>query len=297
LASDGEWLYVADSEGSSIRAVPLDPRQEVRTVVGTSDLPGARLFTFGDVDGPRSQARLQHALGVVYVDGQLYVADTYNNKIKAVDPKTGTTQTFTGTGRPGRSDDPAEFDEPAGITAAAGKLFVADTNNHLVRIVDLDDGAKVRTMEIPGLDPPSPPAEPADGLRFTRAVEHRVEPVTVRPEAGGIRLQVKLELPPGYKLNPLAPTAYGVESSETGLVRSDCVGRLNRLEKPAAEFDIQLPLTRPSGPDTLRVGLNYYYCGEGNEGLCKVGSVVWIVPLTVTADAEKTSIALAHRVP
>ncbi len=35
LASDGTWLYVADSEGSSIRAVPLDPRAEVRTVVGT----------------------------------------------------------------------------------------------------------------------------------------------------------------------------------------------------------------------------------------------------------------------
>ena len=51
LASDGTWLYVADSEGSSIRAVPLDMPGEVRTLVGTAKLPVARLFTFGDVDG------------------------------------------------------------------------------------------------------------------------------------------------------------------------------------------------------------------------------------------------------
>ena len=51
LTSDGTWLYVADSEGSSIRAVPLNPRREVRTVVGTSRLLANRLFTFGDVDG------------------------------------------------------------------------------------------------------------------------------------------------------------------------------------------------------------------------------------------------------
>ena len=89
LASDGQWLYVADSEGSSIRAVPFDPRQPVRTVVGTAQLPQARLFTFGDRDGAREQVLLQHPLGVVHHDGVLYVADTYNNKIKAVDAKTG----------------------------------------------------------------------------------------------------------------------------------------------------------------------------------------------------------------
>ena len=94
LAGDGAWLYVADSEGSSIRAVPLDPRAEVRTVVGTSQLPVARLFTFGDVDGPAAQARFQHPLGVAFHEGRIYVADTYNNKIRVVDPADGTTRTL-----------------------------------------------------------------------------------------------------------------------------------------------------------------------------------------------------------
>ena len=92
LASDGTWLYVADSEGSSIRAVPLDRRAEVRTVVGTSQLPVARLFTFGDVDGPAAKARFQHPLGLAFHDGKIYVADTYNHKIRVVDPADGATR-------------------------------------------------------------------------------------------------------------------------------------------------------------------------------------------------------------
>ena len=96
LTGDGRWLYVADSEGSSIRAVPWDPRADVRTVVGTSHLPVARLFTFGDVDGPAEKARFQHPLGVAYHEGQIYVADTYNNKIRVVDSSDGTTRTLAG---------------------------------------------------------------------------------------------------------------------------------------------------------------------------------------------------------
>jgi len=153
LASDGTWLYVADSEGSSIRAVPLNSRAEVATVVGTADLPAARLFTFGDVDGSRNSVRLQHPLGVVYDQGILYVADTYNNKIKAIDPTDGTTRTIAGTGKPGFANDSPTFNEPAGLSAAAGKLYVADTNNHAIRVIDLQAGNKVSTLRITGLSP------------------------------------------------------------------------------------------------------------------------------------------------
>ncbi len=146
LASDGRWLYVADSEGSSIRAVPFDAKQEVRTVVGTAHLPSARLFTFGDVDGRGETVRLQHPLGIVYYEGKLYVADTYNNKIKAIDPATGETRTLAGTATPGRTDVPPAFNQPAGIAAAGGKLYVADTNNHLIRVIELREAGKASTL-------------------------------------------------------------------------------------------------------------------------------------------------------
>jgi len=154
LASDGTWLYVADSEGSSIRAVPLARGEPVRTVVGTASLSQGRLFTFGDTDGLPGDARFQHPLGVVFYGGQIYVADTYNNKIRVVDPATGETRTLAGTRQPGHTDQPPAFDEPAGITAAAGKLFVADTNNHAIRVIELGPSPKVQTLTIAGLKPP-----------------------------------------------------------------------------------------------------------------------------------------------
>ncbi|MGA2060774.1 MAG: thioredoxin-like domain-containing protein [Thermoguttaceae bacterium] len=154
LASDGVWLYVADAEGSSIRAVPFDHNKKVRTVVGTAHLPEARLFTFGDVDGLAYQAKLQHPLGIVYREGKLYIADTYNNKIKVVDPIHGDTQTLAGAGSADYAENPPAFNNPSGLSTADGKLFVADTNNHSIRVIDLDKDNKVSTLEIAGLKPP-----------------------------------------------------------------------------------------------------------------------------------------------
>ena len=48
----------------------------------------------------------------------------------------------------------ATFNEPAGISAAGGKLYVADTNNHAIRVVELAQPYRVSTLEIKGLAPP-----------------------------------------------------------------------------------------------------------------------------------------------
>jgi DNA-binding beta-propeller fold protein YncE len=299
LASDGTWLYVADSEGSSIRAVPFNPRQEVRTVVGTSELPAGRLFTFGDVDGPRASARLQHPLGVAFHQGTLYVADTYNNKIKAIDPAAGTTKTIAGTGLPGRADDPSQFDEPAGLAAAGDKLFVADTNNHLIRVVDLTAEDRVATLPLTGLKPPKPPAASRKRSSYPGAAQERLQTVSVRPENGEIRLEVALTLPAGFKINPAAPMAYSVESADSkspGTLRLASSEKPTSLDKPATNFTITLPVQSETGEDKLQVGLTYYYCREGAEGLCKVGSVVWTVPVRLSPDASKSAIPLRHQV-
>ena len=121
LTSDGKWLFVADSEGSSIRAVPFDVKEKVWTVVGSASEPSGRLFDFGDVDGPKEKVKLQHALGVAYHDNKIYVADTYNNKIKVVDAKSGETRTIAGKKEPGYDERKSRFDEPSGSTIARGK--------------------------------------------------------------------------------------------------------------------------------------------------------------------------------
>ena len=84
----------------------------------------------------------------------LYVADTYNDRIKRVDPATRRSDAFVGSGEPGHEDgdaDAARFWGPQGVAVADGRLFVADTNNHAVRVVDLDGTPPlVGTLEIVG---------------------------------------------------------------------------------------------------------------------------------------------------
>lgn len=151
LASDGKVLYVADSEGSAIRALALDGSTEVRTIVGKTT-GFDRLFTFGDRDGVGDKVRLQHALGLVFHDGKLYVADTYNSKIKVVDPARRTCTTLLGGDGPGWLAGPL-FVEPAGISVAGDQLYVADTNAHRIRVVDLKTNT-VRTLALQGVEAP-----------------------------------------------------------------------------------------------------------------------------------------------
>ncbi len=296
LSSDGAWLYVADSEGSSIRAVPFDPNEKVRTVVGTADLPFGRLFEFGDVDGPREKVRLQHPLCVVYHDGMIYVADTYNNKIKAVDAKTGETHTLAGTGKPGADDAAGTFDEPTGITIANGRLYVGDTNNHAIRTIDIETG-KVSTLAIEGLTSPSPPKEKQKPT-FPGAKELTVDAVSLKPADGAVALNVELKLPDGWKINPLAPMGYFVEAvGDSGPIhRSKLSEETTKLAEPASNFTIELPVKNDEGSDQVRVAMTYYYCQEGAEGLCKVGNVVWTVPIRVANDAAESSVRLTHQV-
>ncbi|HTU23615.1 MAG TPA: thioredoxin-like domain-containing protein [Gemmataceae bacterium] len=146
LATDGKTLWVADSEVSAVRAIPLNEDGEVKTVVGEG------LFEFGDVDGEGDKVRLQHALGIAYHDGKLYVADTYNSKIKLLDPLKRTSTTFLGGEPEGWLATPL-FSEPGGISYADGKLYVADTNAHRIRVVDVKTKT-VSTLKLQGVEAP-----------------------------------------------------------------------------------------------------------------------------------------------
>ena len=147
-ASEGT-IYVADSESSSIRSV--DPGNDrVRRLVGRG------LFDFGDIDGVAGQARLQHPLGVAATaeagEPVVFVADTYNDKLKRLDPVSRRVRSWAG-GEAGHEDGDlaaARFREPSGLSLAGGRLYVADTNNHAVRLIDLD-ADRVRTLEITGV--------------------------------------------------------------------------------------------------------------------------------------------------
>ncbi len=143
-------LYVADSESSAVRLVdPVNDR--VRRLVGRG------LFEFGDIDARGDSARLQHVQGVAATvesgEPVVYLADTYNDKIKRLVPATREVTTVFGGAGHGLIDGDAataEFWEPGGLSLAGRILSIADTNNHAIRIADLDRG-EVRTLAISGL--------------------------------------------------------------------------------------------------------------------------------------------------
>ncbi len=147
IATDGERLYFTDSETSSVRTADLDPDGRVSTIAGLD------LFTFGDVDGAGDDVRLQHPLGVDVHDGVLFITDTYNNKVKKVFPDTRGVSTLLGSGDGGHIDGTASaatFHEPGGLSVAGDTLYIADTNNHAIRIADLKSQT-VSTLRMQGL--------------------------------------------------------------------------------------------------------------------------------------------------
>ena len=151
LALGGETLFVADAESNTIRSIALPPASIVTT------LAGGNLFDFGDQDGIGDRARLQHPLGIAVHDGRLLVADTYNHKIKMLDPASGRVTTVAGTGQPGHADGPAaraRFYEPGGISATGNVAYIADTNNHAIRAIDLQS-LTVTTLTVEGLASPA----------------------------------------------------------------------------------------------------------------------------------------------
>ncbi|WP_017732787.1 thioredoxin-like domain-containing protein [Nafulsella turpanensis] len=117
LSQIGNALYVADAEASAIRAIDLE-QGLVYTPLGKG------LFDFGDKDGDVEDALLQHNMGLVAHDGFLFIADTYNGKIKQFDLYKERVKTIL-----------SGLNEPNDLLFHQGYLWVSDTNNHqLVRI-------------------------------------------------------------------------------------------------------------------------------------------------------------------
>jgi len=126
-------LFLADSEISAIRSVQLDGDGMVKTYVGTG------LFDFGDRDGVGKEALLQHPLGVHYAEGCVFIADSYNHKIRVLDLATLEVHTVEASVDLVCDDKSCtRLWEPAGVLCLGKTLYVSDTNNHRILKIDLD---------------------------------------------------------------------------------------------------------------------------------------------------------------
>jgi thiol-disulfide isomerase/thioredoxin len=297
LTTDRENLYVADSEGSAIRKLPFAGEHTVSTIAGTSGLDsGQSLFAFGDVDGLGARARLQHPLGLTYNEGSLFVADTYNHKIKSIDLRSHEVRTFLGTGKRGDALNPPEFSEPGGLCTAKGKLFIADTNNHAIKVADLGT-REVRVLTIDGLKPPASAnrSEPA-GDEHETAEAPSIPQLAVQRIAAGtpLRLEIAFKLPAGYKLNKAAPATVRLQApAGTPLFAPKELAKRRRAIIKNDKAHVTIPMAHKSGSTVLEASLTFTYCRDGVGGVCKLATARWKVPIDVAADAPHTVVVLS----
>ncbi|MDE1828950.1 MAG: redoxin domain-containing protein [Thaumarchaeota archaeon] len=143
----GDKIYFADSETSSIREIDLKTNL-VKTIVGHG------LFDFGYKDGHLDESLFQHPLGLCATSKQVFVADTYNSALRAINLENNKVSSIIGgQGNSGicRLDEPncdsLGLYEPSDVKWYQDNLYISDTNNHLIRIYDLKTNV-LKTLEI-----------------------------------------------------------------------------------------------------------------------------------------------------
>lgn len=277
-AKDGK-IYFVDSEASAVRKANIDQKGKVETLIGSG------LFEFGDIDGPYSRARLQHPIGVAYHDGLIYVADTYNHKVKMINPETKEIVTLVGQGRSGLKDGQgvaALLNEPNGLAFANGKMYITDTNNHLIRIYDLASGI-VTTLELHGIEK----LVRSDNGDF-RGDERKLPPVEISKSAA--RLQLDITLPPGTKFTENAPFKIAAMSNGLDVVR---IGN-SSVEKQSEV--ISIPIIAHPGVANITIDMNLYYCSGDNRGQCFFKEARLTIPVKVT-DSSNSILSVRYVIP
>ncbi|MET9041685.1 thioredoxin-like domain-containing protein [Streptomyces sp. NPDC004362] len=123
VSTDGERLWLADSETSALRWVDRDGA--VHTAVGTG------LFDFGHRDGAAEQALLQHPLGVTALpDGSVAVSDTYNHALRRYDPATGEVSTLA-----------TDLREPSDAVLVGEDIVIVESARHRLTRLRLPEEA------------------------------------------------------------------------------------------------------------------------------------------------------------
>ncbi len=285
ITASGSRLYFADSEVSAIRSVDTKENR-VKTIVGQD------LFVFGDVDGKGKEVRLQHPLGVANYNNLVYVADTYNHKIKVINPVDNTCITFAGDGQPGFIDGKEpRFYEPGGLSIARNKLYVADTNNHAVRVLDMKT-KEVSTLQIKGLKTEVSKDMSLSAIpSFARSVEL---PLKNLKADSNIQITLNINLPTGYHLNPNAPLIYRIDAGSG--IQVEQQNQDVRLENPVLPLKISFKTGSEIERTEVKVNGYFYFCRKDNQGACYIDAVVWKQPIRIGKDTGDTSVSLDYEV-
>eukprot|EP00475_Leptophrys_vorax_P025026 TRINITY_DN34865_c0_g1_i1.p1 TRINITY_DN34865_c0_g1~~TRINITY_DN34865_c0_g1_i1.p1 ORF type:complete len:408 (-),score=12.85 TRINITY_DN34865_c0_g1_i1:210-1307(-) len=289
LSLDGREAYVADSESSAVRAVNLGTGGS-RLLAGGDANFAENLFKFGDRDGSASRALLQHPLAVLTLsDGRVAIADSYNHKIKLLDPSRGSVTTVAGTGSAGYRDGEgkeAQFSEPGGLAHGPnGTILVADTNNSLVRVLDLSSSPPlVSTLDLSSVPPPlaaSSPSGPKRRLRRRQRADEEV--VETRGLEGGVgEVNLRLSIPSDYHFTQGATSKFSVELPDMSPVTVEPDSGALTLKGTEALATLKFASSDASAADgqtIAQIHCKIFYCQQ--DDLCLYKAVNFRVPFTM----------------
>ena len=282
LATDGTILYWVDPETSSVRRVPLDGSGEVETLVGTG------LFDFGDADGQGTAALLEHPQGIAYANGTVYVADTYNHKLRTLDPASREVRVVAGGAAAGFKDGSGVaslLSEPSGLSVTSGLLYIADANNNVIRVMDLATNT-VSTLELSNI------AVAAQGIEG-RVLKVSLPGQTISPDT--MTLRIRITAPESFQLNSLAPSELTLSSSNEPVLElgEGSVGWAT--SDPFVE--IIVPLSVNGGDAILTAQGQVFYCRYGDEGICLIENVDIALPVTVAPGTAQAEVVLDYELP
>jgi sugar lactone lactonase YvrE len=261
LATDGQVLFVADSEASAIRRVDL----RAGTV---KTLAGEGLFDFGLRDGPLGRARFQHPLGLALQDGILWVSDTFNGAIRRVSLADGQVSTVA-----------RGLEQPGGLTLAGGRLVVADTGHH--RLVTVSRApAAVTPLILAGVTPPSVKGVERPVLATRALPLQHLEDAAVA--SGPLDLQLEVRLPEGHIFTAGAPQR--VELAVAG--RSAPV----QLEASGGVLRARATISPLRSASDAVYTVSLYYCRDGQGSVCLVDRRRLLTRLTPSEGGPQAAI-------
>jgi DNA-binding beta-propeller fold protein YncE len=227
-------LYVADTGNHAIRKIA--PDGSVTTLAGDGQP--------GDADGRGAAARFRAPVGLALDQhGNVYVADTYNDRIRRITPE-GVVTTLAGGVRPGNADGPAidaAFDTPSAIAVGKdGSLFVADTGNNAIRRIGPDGVVSTLAAPLEGerqplLRRPTGLALTHDGYLYIAGGGGRI--LQLAPN-GELRALDDADHPPESafgadgKVRLYAPHGIGIERDGSLVVADALALRVLRLSPP-----------------------------------------------------------------
>ncbi|XP_006162826.1 NHL repeat-containing protein 2 isoform X1 [Tupaia chinensis] len=302
LASEDPWscLFVADSESSTVRTVSLKDGAVKHLVGGERD--PMNLFAFGDIDGVGISAKLQHPLGVTWDKKRnlLYVADSYNHKIKVVDPQTKNCTTLAGTGDANHvissSFTESTFNEPGGLCIAENGrlLYVADTNNHQIKVMDLETKVisvlPIFRLENAVVDGPHLVEKQKTLPKLPKSAPSiPLAPVAARP-GQTLQFKLRLDLPSGTKLTEGVPSCWFItaEGNEWLLQGQIPSGDIENISSQPT-ISLQIPGNCLSLEAVISISVFLYYC-SADSSACMMKAALFSQPLQIT-DTQHNHIA------